>query len=366
MISPSTDQIPVTAHPPAATDRGATADGAPADGAPVDGATGLGVAGRPSRDPLPGRDLLTTGAKQRGPRWWAWLLPIGALVGVAALYALFILTVRGQWVDERSLEGALKSAWGQYQRNQAQVSLDVLPLAVGLIGAAGVLISAVVRRQVVVPLIAVAGGGAAMLATQFLKHDFLTRPDLGVSAANMNSFPSGHSTAAAAAVLALLLAAPRAARPWIAMLGSVLAGVAGAGTLVMGWHRPSDIVGAFLVVALCGVAAGWGVALRERSLAKARALRGLAPRRMDARPGMLARGASLTLAILGLAAVVVCAVLLIPQLRSPGTEDAPSLQWFFMVGLTLCLAAACCVFPLLERWVDSLPRDPAAGAAPTS
>lgn len=341
-MSPSTAQIPVSADPSPATARGAGV--VPSSST----FTGPAPAAPAPTSPAPAPPVLSGALR--------WLLPLGAVLSLAAVYFVFILTVRGQWVDERSLKGAVESAWGAYQRNQAVVSLDVLPLAVGLLGAAGVLISAAIRREVVVPLIAVAGGGAAMIATQMLKYELLTRPNLDVSAANMNSFPSGHSTAAAAAVLALVLAAPRVARPWLAIVGSVLAGAAGAGTLVMGWHRPSDIVGAFLVVVLCGMLAGAGVAWRERALASKRELRGLPPRRMDGRPGGFARACSLTVALLGLITVLVCAVLLAPQLRAPGTEDAPSVAWFFTVGMVLCMATACCVFPLLERWVDSFPR----------
>lgn len=377
MPSPSTAQIPVTTGDALGAHRGETtarfvtqplaqraADDAPEPRGVgrFEGARGEGTRVEDTRRDYTQRGETQRGETQRGPGWRAMLFPLGALLALVAVYSVFILTIRGQWVDERSLEGAFESTWGFYQRAKAEISLDVLPLAVGILGAAGVLISAVVRREVVVPLIAVAGGAAAMLGTQVLKYQILSRPDLDVSAANMNSFPSGHSTAAAAAVLALVLAAPRVARPWLAVVGSVMAGVAGAGTLIMTWHRPSDIVGAFLVVALCGTLAGWAVARRERTLATAHLAKGLAPRRMDARPGRLARGASLAVALLGLATVAICAVLLVPQLQSPGTEGAPSVTWFLTVGLALSVSTACAVFTLLERWVDSFPRAAARSA----
>src|SRR5699024_1991314 len=63
-----------------------------------------------------------------------------------------------------------------------------------------------------------------------------------------NSFPSGHTTLAATAMIALVLAAGRA-RLVLAPLGAVWATAVGVGTLVAGWHRPSDVIGAMAVVA---------------------------------------------------------------------------------------------------------------------
>src|SRR5262249_16624387 len=73
-----------------------------------------------------------------------------------------------------------------------------------------------------------------------------------------NSFPSGHTTTAfAVGVAAALVAPPRWRRPVAA--GAFLYGTAiGIATIAAGWHRPSDVAGALLVVT--GWAAGVGLA----------------------------------------------------------------------------------------------------------
>lgn len=66
----------------------------------------------------------------------------------------------------------------------------------------------------------------------------------------MNSFPSGHTTIAAASLFTVLLITPPTQRNWVVVFGGGFAAVAGAATLLLGWHRPSDVLAAYLVAAL--------------------------------------------------------------------------------------------------------------------
>ncbi len=65
------------------------------------------------------------------------------------------------------------------------------------------------------------------------------------------SWPSGHATAAMTLVLCALLVAPYRLRPLLAALGSAFAVAVGCALLILAWHMPSDVLGGFLLAALC-------------------------------------------------------------------------------------------------------------------
>jgi membrane-associated phospholipid phosphatase len=66
------------------------------------------------------------------------------------------------------------------------------------------------------------------------------------------SWPSGHATAAMTLVLCALLVAPHRLRPTVAVLGSAFAAAVGFSLLILAWHMPSDVLGGYLLAALCG------------------------------------------------------------------------------------------------------------------
>ncbi len=167
---------------------------------------------------------------------------------------------------------ALQSQRGQDWDDSAMRTVvggrDTQLTVLSLLGYVGIgAIVAVVAACVVVSVlrgrVALAVGAVVVIAgsnvtTQVLKHTLLDRPDLGLG--TLNSLPSGHTTVVAGAVGALLLVAPRAWRPLVALGGGFATTVTGASTIVAGWHRPSDVVAA-LAVALVWTA---GVALLLR------------------------------------------------------------------------------------------------------
>jgi membrane-associated phospholipid phosphatase len=65
------------------------------------------------------------------------------------------------------------------------------------------------------------------------------------------SWPSGHATAAMTLVLCALLVAPYRLRPMVAALGSAFAVAVGCSLLILAWHMPSDVLGGYLLAALC-------------------------------------------------------------------------------------------------------------------
>jgi membrane-associated phospholipid phosphatase len=112
------------------------------------------------------------------------------------------------------------------------------------------------RREVFVAVVVVAG---ANVTTQTLKsvleHVRSKAFEHGYELPWPNSFPSGHTTAAASIAVALLLVVPAAHRLLAAGVGAALTGAVGLSVVILGWHYPSDVLGALLVVATWGLCA---------------------------------------------------------------------------------------------------------------
>jgi membrane-associated phospholipid phosphatase len=112
------------------------------------------------------------------------------------------------------------------------------------------------RREVLVAIVVVAG---ANVTTQVLKgvleHARTKAIERGWELPWPDSFPSGHTTAAASIAVALLLVVPAGYRLLAAGVGLGLTGVVGLSVVILGWHYPSDVLGAFLVVGTWGFCA---------------------------------------------------------------------------------------------------------------
>lgn len=112
------------------------------------------------------------------------------------------------------------------------------------------------RREVLTAVVLVAG---ANVSTQLLKvvleHTRNKAWEHGLSMPWSNSFPSGHTTAAASIAVALLLVVPAGYRLLAAGVGAALTAAVGLAVVVLGWHYPSDVLGALLVVATWGLCA---------------------------------------------------------------------------------------------------------------
>jgi membrane-associated phospholipid phosphatase len=112
------------------------------------------------------------------------------------------------------------------------------------------------RREVAATIVVVCG---ANLTTQLLKttleHARHKAFEHGIELPWPNSFPSGHTTAAASIAVALLLVTPAVHRRAAALAGAGLVGIVGLSVIVLRWHYPSDVLGALLVVGAWGFAA---------------------------------------------------------------------------------------------------------------
>jgi membrane-associated phospholipid phosphatase len=173
-----------------------------------------------------------------------------ALAGACAvltvvLEVLAVRTVEGQRLDDAAL-GNLSPGSPTAVVNATSDLLDTISAASLFLLGAGIMAIALLRRR---PLVA-AGAGVivlgANLTTQALKRE-LGRPDLLPSSLPEGSFPSGHVTVAMSLAMALVLVAPPALRWLAAAAGSAYAIGVGVAVVLLDWHRPSDVLGAYLV-----------------------------------------------------------------------------------------------------------------------
>jgi membrane-associated phospholipid phosphatase len=138
------------------------------------------------------------------------------------------------------------------------VYLVLVPLVVALLRG---------RPRVVVAVGVIVFG--ANMTTEVLKH-VIGAPRAGVlfvggvSTLPPHSWPSGHSTAVMALVLASVLAAPARLRPAMAALGASLAIAVGYSVVEAGMHYPSDVFGGFLVAAAWTLSAVAALQAAER------------------------------------------------------------------------------------------------------
>lgn len=120
--------------------------------------------------------------------------------------------------------------------------LDVLAACCAL-----VVLVATARGQLMLGLASAFIIPCSIGAARLFKLVLLSRPTLGVTPIVLsaaNSFPSGHTTAAASVGVAISLVVPPSSRRGIGLLGVLWTAAVGIGVVVAGWHRPSDAIGA--------------------------------------------------------------------------------------------------------------------------
>lgn len=204
----------------------------------------MSTTGTPSREHLArARPAATT-----APVGWGTALV--ASVGVAGVYLLAVWTPAGQYVDDRLMTAAAAAAgdprWAEALLGDL-VRAPFLLLATAVVVSLASLVHGVGRAFAVA---AVAGG--TVMASQVLKA-VLDRPSL-LDETALNSFPSGHVAAVAGLAAALVLAVPRVLRRLAVVLALPAVAAVGLATVVLEWHRPSDVVASVLIaVALAGL-----------------------------------------------------------------------------------------------------------------
>lgn len=228
--------------------------------------------------------------------------------------------------------------------------LDTISVAsLALLGAAIVAIALLRAR----PRLAVAAGLVligANVTTQVVKGSY-ERTDLVYGWwTEAGAFPSGHTTVAMSLAMALMIVVPPALR-WTAALGGCCyaAGV-GVAVISLDWHRPSEVVGAYLVVVAWAALVMAGVTL-------------LAPD-SDREPEPAGRAAAW---VAGAAAVAFAAVLAVAATRRLDLRYLVDDHTAFTVAAAIS-AAACAVLgaittALVQR-AQASRAEPAAAIVP--
>ena len=176
------------------------------------------------------------------------VLAVLCVVLLAVLYIVAVHTSLGQRIDDAAVDGRTLRPSVLHATDRVLNTISVASLALGGIA---IMLVALMRDRPHLALAAAVVIGGANVTTQILKTGILGRPDLvgprdplGI----LNTFPSGHSTVAMSLAVAFVLVVPRGARSIAACGGFVYATLVGAGTVTAGWHRPSDAIGAYLIV----------------------------------------------------------------------------------------------------------------------
>ena len=184
---------------------------------------------------------------------------------VFAVYLLVVRTYWGQRLDERAFAG--RELISDFRAGQANEFLGVVSVGSLLLVTALIAALAFARNRPRLALLAAGTLIVSVVSTEILKLVLLERPDLFPTVLNdiANTYPSGHATIGMGVALAVLLIVPARLR-WPTALGAGAVGSAfGIAVVAAGWHRPSDVVGAYFVcLAAAAFAAALAVAFPDR------------------------------------------------------------------------------------------------------
>ena len=277
---------------------------------------------------------------------------------LAAVYLVAVWTRPGQRFEDAVLRAADLVA-GSAQMATALDILDAITLPSVVAAIVLLILIGLLRRRLLLSFVSVAMVGASIGTTELFQR-FLQRPLLLAHGFRREdqSFPSGHTTVAMSLMCALVMVTPYRLRGPVVFLASLWAASVGVATVTASWHRPSDTIGADLIVigyacmavvvlARCGT-------VREAALPTpaARVLRGLLA-------GAYAGVAVLAFAV---AAAVVGVVLTAPGRGGTGVS-------MLLAGRALALSGSATVavtLLALLRYVDfgAPAADPAGEGSP--
>ena len=174
-----------------------------------------------------------------------------AMLAVFALYAVMVQTEGGQDLDAAAYSGLeVEPGLGSNLADTILQAFTLGSMALGAFAIAGIGYS---RGRVSLALVPVAVIAGSLVTTEVLKHVILERPDLLAIGDTTNTYPSGHTTIAAGLGVGAILVVPASVRPAVTIGAVAFVSAIGVATVAGGWHRPSDVLGAYLVTV--GVAA---------------------------------------------------------------------------------------------------------------
>lgn len=167
---------------------------------------------------------------------------VTAVVLLAGLFVVFVQSYPGQASDEQAMQ-----SWAARFGSDVPTSGWLGDHQIAVLAGIGVVLAAVCagRRSARLAAHSAVLVLGSVVAAIVLKYG-LERPELGVGSAN-NSFPSNTVAAFGAAAFALIAVSPDRLRRIVSVCA--LVGAAGVSVAVVGlqWHRPSDVIGGWLV-----------------------------------------------------------------------------------------------------------------------
>lgn len=180
-----------------------------------------------------------------------WSTAAWAAAGFGLLYLVSVGTLLGQRLDDAAMRWTAATV---NDDSWARVLLTWISAgSVLTVGATVAAVTAVTRG----PRTAVLGalsGAAVLLGAEVLKLA-LTRPGFSVDTV-ANSFPSGHVAAVTGLAVGLLVGVPGGPwRPAALLVAGPAVALTGLATVVLEWHRPSDVLGSMLLGVVVGVSA---------------------------------------------------------------------------------------------------------------
>src|SRR5664279_4346624 len=179
-------------------------------------------------------------------------LALGSAVTFVVVYLLSVRTTWGQRLDATALRG--RGALRPRTIHASHELLNTISIASLVLVGGLIVLVALARRRPLLALGAAIVIGGSTVTSELLKHVILQRPDLGIfdAVGPHASFPSGHTTVAFSLAIAALLVAPSHNRAAVGIIGSLYAIGIGVGVVATANHRPSDPIGAVLVVTAWG------------------------------------------------------------------------------------------------------------------
>jgi membrane-associated phospholipid phosphatase len=187
-----------------------------------------------------------------------------------AVYALAVFTVPGQRFEDAVLRAADAVAGSTEQADAVDI-LGVITVPTAVAGVLLVFLVGALRRRFLLATLAVVAMIGAVVTTELIQR-YGVRPILLQHGHRRGdqSFPSGHTTVATALMCGLVLVAPYRFRGLTVAVGSLFAASVGVATVTASWHRPSDTIGAGLIVV--GYACAAVAVLARRGLVRRAAL----------------------------------------------------------------------------------------------
>ncbi|CAM3953467.1 hypothetical protein GCM10009551_105140 [Nocardiopsis tropica] len=179
------------------------------------------------------------------PRLWAAAsVAAASFLGLAALYLVVVGTQSGQYIDNQ-LMVRISAVFGVQIPTSGWFGDAQMPLL--MIGFAAVAILLAANRS----LRTVVEAGAIVCLTlggAYVLKALLDRPSFGVGPA-LNSFPSNTVAVFAALTAVAVICAPSALRTLVLLYAFGVGAVASFAVVALQWHRPGDVLGAWLVAA---------------------------------------------------------------------------------------------------------------------